>query len=115
MKFLIDANLLLLLCSIFVEHDVLHTLQLPDGNNTSDTTLNEISMNEQRILITKDTDFYHSYMAVHKPYKLVLVKLGNMRLQDTISYFKQNLETINELIIDHSFLILESTRIRVLD
>ena len=115
MKFLIDANLPFLLCSIFDEHNVLHTLQLPDGNNTKDTTINNLSVTEQRIVITKDTDFYYSYITVHKPYKLILVKLGNMKLIDIISYFTQNLETISKLMEDHSFLILESTRIRILE
>ena len=57
MKFIIDAQLprqiaqLLLLAG----HDVIHTSEMPMGNRTPDSLLNRISVNEQRILITKDS------------------------------------------------------------
>ncbi|WP_350340034.1 DUF5615 family PIN-like protein [Paraflavitalea speifideaquila] len=66
----------------FKDQDVVHSSELSEGNLTSDKTINTISITEQRTVITKDTDFYYSYLAKKEPFKLVLVKLGNMRLQD---------------------------------
>ncbi|MFO8002006.1 MAG: DUF5615 family PIN-like protein, partial [Marinilabilia sp.] len=59
--------------------DCKHTRNMENGNLTKDSLINEISIQEQRAVITKDSDFYYSYLASHKPYKLVLVRLGNMK------------------------------------
>ena len=115
MKFLIDAHLPQSLASFFKDHDVIHSSELSEGNLTSDKTINAISISELRIVITKDTDFYYSYLAKKEPYKLVLVKLGNMRLKDLKSYFEQNTRQIITLMQEHSFIILEQERIRVLE
>jgi predicted nuclease of predicted toxin-antitoxin system len=94
MKFILDAHLPQSLAAYFPGHDILHTIELPEGNLTADRTINEISILEDRILITKDTDFYHSYVATRRPKKLVLVKLGNTRLKDLKAYFERNATNI---------------------
>lgn len=115
MKFLIDAHLPASLAYFFKDHDVVHSSELTEGNLTSDKTINAISISEERIVVTKDTDFYYSYIAKQEPYKLVLVKLGNMRLKDLKSYFEQNAGQIIKVMQDHSFIILEPERIRILE
>ena len=50
MKFLVDAHLPRHL-SFLLKHngyDVIHTLDLANGNRTSDTEINDISIQEQR-------------------------------------------------------------------
>jgi len=49
------------------------------------------------------------------PYKLILVKLGNMRLKELLAYFERNAAAIINLAEKHSFLILETDRIRILE
>ncbi|WP_158642781.1 DUF5615 family PIN-like protein [Chitinophaga japonensis] len=90
-------------------------LRLPPGNLTPDRNINELSVLENRALITKDSDFYYSYLSSRKPYKLVLVKLGNMRLKELKGYFERNADKITGLLEEHSFLIPEADRIRVLE
>jgi predicted nuclease of predicted toxin-antitoxin system len=34
-------------------HDALHTLDLPDGNRTTDAEINATSWREQRVVVTK--------------------------------------------------------------
>ena len=94
MKFIIDAHLPKSLAHFFNPHEVIHTSELANGNLTADRDINALSVLEERILITKDADFYYSYIAARKPHKLVLVKLGNMRLKDLNSYFERNTKTI---------------------
>jgi predicted nuclease of predicted toxin-antitoxin system len=115
MKLILDAHLPASLAQYFPGHDVLHTSALPEGNFTSDHTINQISILEDRVLITKDSDFYHSYVATRKPKKLVLVKLGNMRLKELKAYFERNARQLIKLLEEHSFLILEASKIRVLE
>lgn len=115
MKFIIDAQLPKSIAEFFYPHDVIHTSQLEEGNRTRDKVINLISTNEDRILITRDNDFYYSYIAGRKPTKLVLVKLNNMRLADLKMYFEKNASTMISLLQTHSFLVLEKEHIRVLD
>lgn len=51
MKFLVDAQLPRRLAThlLSLGHDVLHSLDLTDGNCTTDTELNQLSLADQRI------------------------------------------------------------------
>jgi predicted nuclease of predicted toxin-antitoxin system len=115
MKLLIDAHLPDSICECFKGCDCIHTKQLEKGNLTKDSFINKLSIKEKRIVITKDTDFYYSYIASREPYKLVLVKFGNMRLSDLKNYFQKNGNKIIAIMENHSFVILEKTRIRIMD
>jgi predicted nuclease of predicted toxin-antitoxin system len=96
MKFLVDAQLPRGLAASLKwwGHDVLHTLDLPAGNRTPDWRISEISMEEQRILITKDADFVNSFMVSGVPYKLLLVSTGNINNRDLSAIFAKNLPAI---------------------
>lgn len=115
MNFIIDAHLPQTITAYFVGQDMIHTSDLAEGNRTKDHIINRLSIKEQRIVITKDTDFYYSYLSAKKPYKLVLVKLGNMRIKDIKLYFKSNATKIIDLMETYSFIILEKNHIRVLE
>jgi predicted nuclease of predicted toxin-antitoxin system len=80
MKFLVDTHLPPSLCAVLARHghDANHTLDLPAKNATKDTILNQISIEEQRVVISKDADFFYSHLVLGRPWKLVLVKTGNM-------------------------------------
>ena len=80
MKFLIAAHLPSSLRGIFqaAGHDAMHTLDLPERNASRDGAINEVSMSEQRVVVTKDTDFYYSHLRHGRPWKLVLVRTGNL-------------------------------------
>lgn len=115
MNFLIDAHLPPSITIYFLGHNVFHTSELPDKNNTKDHIINSLSIQEKRIVITKDTDFYYSYLSAKKPYKLVLVKLGNMKINELKQYFQLNASKIISLMENYSFIILEKTAIRILE
>jgi predicted nuclease of predicted toxin-antitoxin system len=63
-------------------HDAIHPSRLAAQNRTPDETLNELSLREQRVVVTKDLDFYHSHLLHAKPWKLLLVRTGNIRARD---------------------------------
>ena len=96
MKFLVDAQLPrhLAVSLKWWGHDVLHTLDLPSGNRTPDWRINEISVEEQRIVITKDADFVNSFLVSGVPYKLLLVSTGNVNNRDLEDIFAKNLSAI---------------------
>ncbi len=96
MKFIVDAQLPRHLAASLKwwGHDVLHTLDLPSGNRTPDWRINEISMAEQRVVITKDADFVNSFLLSGVPYKLLLVSTGNMNNRSLEDIFSKNLSAI---------------------
>ena len=75
MKFIVDAQLPRHLAASLKwwGHDVLHTLDLPTGNRTPDWRINEISMEEHRVVVTKDADFVNSLLLSGATFKLLLV------------------------------------------
>lgn len=74
--------------------DVVHTSELPDGNDTNDDEINRLSLAENRIVISKDADFYDSFTAKKEPYKLLHIKTGNIKNSQLVELFDKNLELI---------------------
>ena len=75
-------------------HDAKHTLDLPSGNATKDQVINQLSFDERRIVVSKDTDFFYSHHLQHRPWKLLLVKTGNISTRELRELFERSLPAI---------------------
>ena len=108
MKFLVDAQLprRLAVAINAADHDAIHTLDLPDGNNTSDAQINAISEEQERIVISKDADFVNTFLLQQKPYKLLLVSTGNITNNELEALFPPQLPAIVKAFEEHSFVEL---------
>jgi predicted nuclease of predicted toxin-antitoxin system len=64
MKFLIDAQLPRRLTHQLrmAGFETTHTLDLPQGNRITDRSLVTLSLNEQYVIVTKDSDFVESFL-----------------------------------------------------
>src|SRR5437870_1347323 len=84
MKFLVDAHLPRRLCAVLVQHghDAVHTVELPAKNATKDQVIDQTSLDDQRVVISKDTDFFYSHVLHGRPWKLLLVRTGNISMRD---------------------------------
>ena len=113
MKFLVDAQLPHRLSQWLQAegHDSVHTRDLPRGNRTGDTAINDLSMREQRTVVTKDEDFVDVFLLRHQPYKLLLVSTGNISNKELEQLFRKNLESIVKAFESHDFVELDRTRI----
>lgn len=69
MNFLFDAQLPRRLAVRLRElgHDTIHTLDLPRANKTTDDEINELSVRELRVVVTKDSDFVDSFLLLGQP------------------------------------------------
>ncbi|MBL8204363.1 MAG: DUF5615 family PIN-like protein [Blastocatellia bacterium] len=96
MKFVVDAHLPRRLARFLqqIGCDALHTLDLTQGNRTPDKWINELSLAQQRIVITKDADFVDSFWLRQEPWKLLLVSTGNIHNTELLTLFQANLEQI---------------------
>lgn len=113
MKFLVDAQLPRSLARLLRDngHDAIHTLDLPQRNATGDNYISEISMQEERVVISKDSDFYNDYFIRGQPYKLILVTTGNIKNSALLNLFNNNLAMIATLLNHSTVLELSNQNI----
>lgn len=106
MKFLLDAQLPRRLSRFIQEasHDAIHTLDLPNRNETSDTEILKYSIEQDCVLITKDHDFVNTFLVSHRPNKLLLVSTGNIRNRELEELFSAKLDQITILFQEHHFI-----------
>jgi predicted nuclease of predicted toxin-antitoxin system len=115
MNFLVDAHLPPSLCALLqaAGHDALHTSRLRAQNQTPDEILNELSAREHRVVVTKDLDFYHSHLLQGKPWKLLLVRTGNIRTRDLKALFQTHLSAIVAALEQNSLVELDRQKAQV--
>lgn len=113
MIFLVDAQLPRRL----VEHlrqaglSAIHTLDLPDRNRTSDLVINELSVKEQYVVVTKDSDFVESFLLSREPWKLLLVATGNIGNNELETLFLANVKMIVDGFEVFDFIELSRTSV----
>ena len=92
MKFLVDANLPFKLALNLRNKgfDVLHTDNLPNREETSDKEIRDLSVVQDRIVISKDSDFLDSHLIVGIPKKFLYISTGNIINRDLILLIEQN-------------------------
>ncbi|MCT0213311.1 MULTISPECIES: DUF5615 family PIN-like protein [unclassified Synechococcus] len=80
MKILLDAQLPRALKTQLESMgcDVLHTLDLPEGNRSSDKTISSIADHDGRVVFSKDADFIQSHLLRGSPARLLIVTTGNI-------------------------------------
>ena len=115
MKFLVDAHLPPGLCALLhaAGHDAIHTAGLPAQNKTPDRVINELSVPDQRVVISKDTDFYYSHVLYQRPWKLLLVRTGNLRTRELKELFQRQLPAIVRALESHSLVEMDRTSVQV--
>lgn len=115
MKVLVDAHLPKRLSDFFSEHEVdsKHTLQLPKQNATTDSEIIKLADEENRIVISKDSDFFDTYILSETPKKLLIISTGNIKNQNLIKLFEKNLNTLKSLFKTYSVLEINENEILV--
>lgn len=117
MNFIVDAQLPRRIAWLLREHghDVLHTLDLPDGNRTPDRTILELAARDHRVVVTKDDDFVVSFHLRHQPEKLLLIATGNIRNADLERILLVNFPTIVAAFETADFVEVSRTEVIVRD
>ncbi len=101
-----DAHLPPALCRLLRHHghDATHTSELPASNDTTDRDINRISIAEQSIVISKDWDFYHSHLLHGQPFKLLLIRTGNVSTDDLLALLESSIGLIESAFLDSSLI-----------
>ncbi len=84
MNFLVDGQLPRRMVAWLVAAgcDARHTLDLPDGNRTTDEQVIAVADRELRVVVTKDADFVDSHILGGRPARLLLISTGNISNRD---------------------------------
>ncbi len=108
MNWLVDAQLPARLAQRLRERgeDAIHTLDLPDGNRTTDAVILAVAARDDRIVVTKDADFRHTHTVSGSPASLLLVRTGNIRNDELIELFSRRLADIGTAFAGASFVEL---------
>ncbi|MCB9033602.1 MAG: DUF5615 family PIN-like protein [Chitinophagales bacterium] len=115
MKLLLDAHLPYKLINILKTYniDAIHTDDLPNKERTTDTFIRQIADTEDRIVVTKDSDFLDSYYIKKSPKKLLLVTTGNISNKVLFDIFEKNISKILEEFKHANFIELNNIDIIV--
>ena len=115
MRVLVDAQLPRRLARWLTAHghDAVHTLDLPDGNRTSDDALAGRADGEDRILATKDADFVRSHLLAGTPRRLWLVSTGNLPNAALERIVAEHIERLGAVFDDASFVEMTATALVV--
>ena len=100
MKFIVDAQLPYGIALFLREKgfDAIHTNDLPDKEHTKDSQIRRIATTENRIVITKDSDFIDSYILRRIPEKLLIVTTGNIKNKQLFDIWRRNWKLIIHLL-----------------
>ena len=113
-RFIVDAHLPPALAAALgaAGHDAVHTFDLPAQNRTGDSAINELSIREERVLISKDTDFFYSHVLGGRPWKLLLVRTGNIGVRELCELFHRNLPNLLTALGTHSLVEVDRESVR---
>lgn len=113
MRFLVDANLPFTLAQSLKArgYDVIHTDDLPNRERTKDSEIRKISTDQNRAVITKDTDFLDSHLINGIPPKLLLVTTGNIVNKALVQLFDNHFDTIINLFDSYDIIELNNEQI----
>lgn len=94
-------------------HDVVHTLDLPLANRTSDQAIQEIASQQDRVVITKDRDFVISFVLCGEPVKLLFVSTGNLSNRVLEALFARHFPQTETAPEGHRFVELSATQLTI--
>lgn len=108
MNFLIDAQLPRLLAARMRElgHDASHTLDLANGNRTSDQMISSFADEHNAIVVSKDHDFLDSHLLAGSPLRLLMVSTGNIPNRQLLSIFENHIGSIEKAFAQASWVEL---------
>ena len=109
MRFLVDAQLPRRMAARLTAAgcDAVHTLDMPDGNRTTDAQIIEAADREHRVVVTKDADFVDSHALRGRPARLLLISTGNIGNWDLEALLVPLIPDLVREFGRHSFLELD--------
>ena len=111
MKFIVEAQLPRRLAYEIAAlgSDSVHTLDLPDRNLTTDTAILAFAKANDRVVVTKDSDFVDSFLLRGEPEKLFYITTGNISNNELIHLLQVNWQQVLSMFSQGGFVELSRT------
>ena len=111
--FIVDAQLPYSLAVMLKakDFDVIRTYDLPKKERTSYNEIRILAKQQDRIVITKDNDFFDSYILIKSPPRLLLISTGNIINKDLFVLFEKNFDLIIKYLESYNFLELTNDQL----
>lgn len=108
LKFIIDTQLPPKLSKHLSKKglDAIHTTFFPDGHLLKDAEIRVIALKEERVIITKDNDFFDSFLAKGAPPQVLLFQFGNIKNKELLDHLDRELANILALLEANADLII---------
>ncbi len=89
LKFIIDTQLPPKLAKFLCDKgfSAIHTTYFPNGHLLDDKFIIQIAIHEDRIIITKDSDFLDNFLIHGVPPKVLMLQFGNISNAELLSLF----------------------------
>ena len=93
--------------------DATHVINYPAGALTSDREIIKIAQREDRIIITKDSDFWDYFLVRGYPPAVLLLQMGNLKNSELFSLIDRRLETILSIYTENikQLIVVQRNRI----
>jgi predicted nuclease of predicted toxin-antitoxin system len=78
--------------------DAIHTTHFPDGHLLQDADIRKIAIEENRIIVTKDSDFPDAFFLKGSPPCILYLRLGNTRNRELTAFLEIRWLTIHTLL-----------------
>jgi predicted nuclease of predicted toxin-antitoxin system len=107
-KFIIDTQLPHQLAAYLRKNnfDAVHTTDTYQGHLLQDSEIVNLAIEQDRIIISKDSDFFDNYILNGIPPKVLMFQFGNIRNRDLLEIFDHNLENIIQLFDENAGLVI---------
>lgn len=95
-KFIVDTHLPPKLARFLSSKGfhAIHTTYFSDGHLLGDEEIRRIAIKDDRIVITKDSDFLDAYFLLGTPPCVLLLQFGNIGNTELIAHFERDLPVI---------------------
>ena len=99
LRFIVDTQLPPALSGFFrsKNFDATHVVDYPMGALTADNEIISIAVSENRIIVSKDFDFFDYFLLKNYPPSILLLQLGNIKNRDLFLFMENNIDAICEL------------------
>jgi predicted nuclease of predicted toxin-antitoxin system len=99
MRFLIDTQLPPLLADILNQrgYEAVHSTYFEQGHLLKDKAISELAVLQDRIVVTKDHDFWDSFLVKGAPPRVLLLEMGNVKNRRLFDAFRAHIGRIETL------------------
>ncbi|MEK7254078.1 MAG: DUF5615 family PIN-like protein [Bacteroidota bacterium] len=97
LKFIVDTQLPPRLAKFLASKgfDAIHTTHFPNGHLLTDADIIKIAIQDDRIIVSKDSDFFDNYILKGAPPKVLHLQFGNIGNPDLLNFIAKELAAIS--------------------